>query len=289
MLGVPNISRMGASLLITLREGLEISLVLSILIAYMVKTGRQSEVRSVWLGAGAATLLCLIFGIVVHFTVDGLHGKSEQAVEGTIAVVACAVLTYMIFWMRKNSRTLGGELRAQVDQSTTVKALAAIAFVAVAREGFETALFLLSAETSGSSGSQVVFGGLIGLVISAVVGVYLYRVGNRVNLKSFFTWTGILLILFAAGLAGKAVHEFRELLGMESGFLIEPAWTIESGPLQSGTTYDFMKGLFGWASDPERIRVITYFGYLVPVLVAFLGRSKQQTSTAAVTKTPAAV
>ena len=96
---------MGASLLITLREGLEISPVLSILLAYMVKTGRTAETRSVWLGAGIAAALCLVFGIIVHPTVEGFHGKSEQAVEGVIALVACAVLAYMIFWMHKNMHT----------------------------------------------------------------------------------------------------------------------------------------------------------------------------------------
>ena len=137
---------MGASLLITLREGLEISLVLSILLSYMIKTGRRDETRSVWIGAGVAGVLCLIFGLVVHLTVNGLHGKSEMAVEGSIAVIACAVLTYMIFWMRSNARGISGNLQARIDSSTTLFALTAIAFVAVAREGFETALFLISAE-----------------------------------------------------------------------------------------------------------------------------------------------
>lgn len=282
---------MGASLLITLREGLEISLILAILIAYMVKTGRAHETRAVWFGSGVAAVLCLAFGIVVHLTVNGLHGKSEQAVEGTIAVIACAVLTYMIFWMRNNARSIGGELRAQIDTSNTVFALATIAFVAVVREGFETALFLLSAESSSASGSEVVVGGLIGLAIAAVIGYYFYKLGNRVNLKKFFTATGVLLIFFAAGLAGKAMHEFRELFGIESGFFIEPAFTIESGPLHHGTTYDFLKGLFGWASNPERIRVITYFGYLIPVMYAFLRLSKgaEKTSAPAMAEATASV
>jgi len=257
----------------------------------MVKTGRAAETRSVWLGASIAAALCVAFGIIVHLTVDGLHGKSEQAVEGVIALVACIVLTYMIFWMHKNARTLGGELRSQVDQSTTARALTAIAFVAVAREGFETALFLLGAESSSASGIQVVIGGLIGLAVSAVAGIYLYRIGNRVNLKSFFMATGIMLILFAAGLAGKSVHEFRELLGFEGGFLIDPSWTINLGPFHDGTTYDFLKGLFGWSADPEKIRVITYFAYLLPALMIFIGYGKRQgpQSASAMPKSAAAI
>ena len=281
---------MGTSLLITLREGLEISLVLSILLAYLIKTGRASETRSVWTGAGIAAALCIAVGVIVHITVDGLHGKSEQAVEGFIALFACLVLSYMIFWMRKNARTIGGELRARVDQSQTAFALTAIAFVAVVREGLETVLFLLSAENNSASGSEVVVGGLVGLAISALIGVYLYRVGNKLNLKTFFTATGVLLIFFAAGLAGKAIHELRELFGFESGYLINPMWTVESGPLHHGTFYDFLKGLFGWSSDPERIRVLTYIGYLIPVMMVFLKKSEQQPpSSTAVPKTAATV
>jgi high-affinity iron transporter len=263
---------MGASFLITLREGLEVSLVLAILIGYLVKTGRADRVRSVWMGSGIAAALCLVVGIAVHLATDGLHGKSEQAVEGFIAVAAASVLTWMILWMHRNSKTMGSQLRAKVDEAATSTAVAVIAFVAVVREGLETALFLISAENDGTSGAQVVTGGLLGLAVAAVLGVFVYRAGSKVNLRTFFRWTGVLLIFFAAGLVGKAVHELRELFGFESGFLIDPMWTVESGPLSKdgGATYDFMKGLFGWAADPERIRVFAYFAYLVPVLWMFL-------------------
>ncbi len=282
---------MGASLLITLREGLEIALVLAILLSYMVKSGRGNEAKAVWMGAGIAAAACVAVGIAINITVDGLHGKTEQAVEGSLAVAACGVLTWMIFWMRRNSKSLGGELRAQVDSAVTVSGLAIIAFVAVAREGLETVLFLLGAETQTTSGSGVVVGGLIGLAIAAVLGFYFYKVGHRLNLKTFFTITAVLLILFAAGLAGKAAHEFRELLGFEGGWLFEPAWTIGDGADSTGTFYDFMKGLFGWHNEPERIRVIAYFIYLMPFLIAFLKPTKNGagTSTATVAETTTAV
>lgn len=125
-------------------------------------------------------------------------------------------------------------------------------------------------------------GGLLGLAVSALAGAAVYRMGSRVNLRTFFRYTGVLLIIFAAGLVGKAVHEFRELLGFESGWLIDPMWTVTSGPLRAdgGAFYDFMKGLFGWAADPERIRVLAYFAYLVPVLALFL-RPDRSTAPAA--------
>ena len=270
MFGLLNIGDMSAAFLITLREGLEISIVLAILIGYLVKTGRGDRTGQVWVGAGIAAVVCLITGVLFNAFVGEFEGKAEQAIEGTLAVAAALVLTWMILWMRKNARAMSGDLRSKVDGATTASAIMFISFVAVAREGFETVLFLLGAETGSSSGAQVVLGGVLGLAVSAVVGLLVYRFGKNIDLRAFFRITGVLLIFFAAGLVGKAFHEFRELLGLEDGWLVQPMWIITSGPLASGTLYDFLKGLFGWAEDPERIRVFAYFAYLVPVLWLFL-------------------
>jgi len=256
---------MGSSFLITLREGLEASLIVAILLTYLSKTNRKQDARYVWIGTASAVVACLIAGIAVHIVVSGLNGKVEMAVEGTIALVAAAVLTQMIFWMRKNSQQLSAELRAKVDKSAKT-ALFTIAFVAVVREGLETVLFLLSAETTSASGASVVLGGLIGLAVSVVLGVAIFAGGRKVNLKQFFNVTAVLLIMFAAGLAGKAVHEYRELIGWENGWLVQPAWDIKNGIWASGTFYDFMKGFFGWHYAAENIRVITYFAFLLPTL-----------------------
>ena len=271
---------MGASFLITLREGLEVSLVLAILISYLVKTGRGSETGGVWRGTGLAALLCLVMGVVIHAAVGGLNGTVEQLVEGSIAVAAAGVLTWMIFWMRTNARSLGSDLRERVDAATTVGALAVIAFVATVREGLETVLFLLSAETGSSSGVEVVGGGLAGLAVSAVLGWAIYRGGNRLNLRRFFQVTGVLLILFAAGLVGKAFHEFREALDLHAGGVIDPVWTVESGLWAEGTFYDFMKGFFGWHRETEWIRLIAYFAYLAPVLYLFIKKPAPASSGA---------
>lgn len=268
---------MGASFLITLREGLEIAIVLAILLSYLVKSNRRDEATAVWRGAGIATALCLVFGIVIHLATGGLHGSAEKAVEMVIAAAAASVLTWMIFWMRTHSRSMGAELRQQVDAATTSTALAAIAFVAVLREGLETALFLLSAKNDSSSGSSVVIGGLLGLAAAAVLGRLFYLGGNRINLRTFFNVTGILLILFAAGLVGKAFHEFREMMSIETGWIWQPVWTVESGIWSSGTFYDFVKGFFGWHAETERIRLIAYFAYLLPVGYLFLRGAKPST------------
>lgn len=272
---------MGAAFLITLREGLEIGIVLAILIAYLVKTGRRQQLRSVWLGTAVATVACLIAGVAVHAVTNELHGKAEPAVEGTLALFAAVVLTLMILWMRKNARSMGGHLRAQVDGAQTGTALAAVAFVGVAREGFETVLFLLGAESGGSSGAQVVVGGLLGLAVSAVLGVLVYLGGNRIDLRRFFRYTGVVLILFAAGLVGKAVHEFGELLGLDDLWLFRPLFTLTNGPLASGTLFDFLKGLFGWSASPERLRVVAYLAYAGIVLWLFLRPDRAAATPAA--------
>lgn len=264
---------MGSSFLITLREGLEASLILAILLTYLKKTDRWADARFVWAGTAAAIGICLVAGIAIFIALDGLNGKVEYAVEGFIALSATAVLTHMIFWMRSHARTLGKELRDKVDASVG-SALAIIAFVAVLREGLETVLFLLSAETATASGSDVVVGGLIGLALSVVIGFGVYRSGNRLNLRTFFNVTAVLLLLFAAGLAGKAVHELRLLISWEAGWLVSSAWTLESGLFATGTFYDFMRGLFGWHKNPENIRVLAYFAYLIPVLLVYLRGAK---------------
>jgi high-affinity iron transporter len=259
---------MGSSFLITLREGLEIALVLAIIVAYLHKTGRGDRLGSVWAGSAAAAVVSVITGFIFYQVVGEFEGKWEQFIEGTLAFAAVGVLTWMIFWMRGNARGIKSELHGKIDAAIdgSGAALGAIAFVAVAREGFETVLFLLGAETSSASGVEVVIGGLLGLAVAAVVGFLFYLGSDRVDLRKFFNWTGLLLILFAAGLFAKGVHEFREFFEFEGAWYSDPVWEITSGPLAEGWTYDFLKGLFGWSSDPERIRVAAYFAFLVPAL-----------------------
>ena len=272
---------MGASFLITLREGLEISLVLAVVLAYLAKSGRRAMFLPVALGASAAALVCIVAGVVFHMVVGDFTGKTEQAIEGILALTAAGVLTWMIFWMRKNARGMSAELHSKIDSaaSHSSTAVAFVAFAAVAREGFETVLFLLGAEAGSSSGVAVVVGGLLGLAVSAVLGVMVYRSGSKLNLRRFFQITGALLILFAAGLFAKAVHEFRELFEIE-GWLAEPAWLVTKGPFATGTTHDFLEGMFGWSADAEHIRVIAYFAYLIPVGAAFFLGGRQPAAKA---------
>lgn len=259
---------MGASLLITLREGLEISLVLAIIFAYLKKSGRVESFKAVWQGTAAAAAVCIVAGVVFHTVVGDFAGKTEQLVEGVLALSAVAVLTWMIFWMRSHARSMHGRMHSRIDTALAQSplAVAAVAFIAVAREGFETVLFLVGAEAEGSSGTQVVVGGLIGLGAASLLGFALYTGSYRIDLRKFFNWTGALLILFAAGLFAKGIHELRQFFDIEWSAIATPLWEVASGPWTEGHNWhDFMKGLFGWNPNPERIRVVAYFAYLLPV------------------------
>ena len=274
---------MGSAFLITLREGLEISLVVAIIAAYLVKTDNRRYLPSMWVGVATAAAASIATGFVFDALIGDLEGRWEQAIEGSLAFLAVGVLTWMIFWMRRNSRNISGDLHARIDVALgrSRTALAVISFVAVAREGFETALFLIGAETSATSGGAVVVGGLVGLAVSGALGVAFYAGSARIDLRRFFRYTGLLLILFAAGLLAKGLHEFRELLGIEWGFVSDSVWNVSSGPFAEGSTlHDFLKGLFGWSPNPERIRVVGYFAYLLPVTWLFYRDTTQQRTPA---------
>ena len=273
---------MGASFLITLREGLEMALVVAIVLAYLRGTGRRELFRPVWAGTALAMVVSLVAGIAFYNFAGDFEGRTEQFVEGVLALSAAGVLTWMIFWMRSHARGISRELQQKVDAaaSRSTAAIAAVAFVAVAREGFETALFLVGAEVNGSSGARIVIGGIIGLAVAAVIGYFVYEGGHRIDLRRFFTVTGALLILFAAGLFAKGIHEFREFFEIE-GSLANSAWDVTSGPLARGWFNDFLAGMFGWAPNAEVLRVVAYFAYLIPVAYLFFaGARRPRTSTA---------
>lgn len=266
---------MGAALLITLREGLEIALVVAIVLAYLRNTNRGELFRPVWHGTWAATGTCVVAGVAFYNLVGDFEGRTEQLVEGVLALAAAVVLTWMIFWMRQHARGLSSDFHDKVDvaASRSSRAVGVVAFVAVAREGFETVLFLVGARVNDASGAQIVIGGLVGLAIAAFLGYLVYEGGHRINIQRFFLITGGLLIVFAAGLFAKSLHEFRELFDI-GGWLARPVWEVTSGPLANGWLSDFLAGLFGWAPNAEVVRVIAYFTYLVPIAYLYFADTK---------------
>lgn len=265
---------MGSALLITLREGLEAALIVAIVLAYLKRLGRERDFGTVWAGTGAAVVLSLVAGAIIFAAVGGLEGEAEEITEGVIAFTAAGVLTWMIFWMGRQARHIKGTLQAKVDAAVaagSALALAAIAFVAVLREGLETALFLLSTGVGTDSNVARLTGGIVGLAAAAGIGYLVYKGSRRINLRAFFRVTGILILFFAAGLLAKGIHEFQEV-GL-IGSLAEHVWELDHiawlNPDQS-TFAEFMSGLFGWSAHPSIEMLVVYFVYLIPVGAAFI-------------------
>lgn len=269
---------MGSAFLITLREGLEMALIVAIVLAYLKKIGRERDFRSVWIGTVAAIGLAVAAGAVIFAAVGELKGRPEEIVEGVAAFAAAGVLTWMVFWMRRQARTIKGELQHRVDEalaSGSGLALAGIAFFAVLREGLETALFLLGSSVGGESSANQAIGGFAGIALAVAAGFLIYRGSRRVNLRAFFKATGILVLLFAAGLLAKGIHEFQE--AHLFGSINEHLWDVSAVSWLNPATSrfaDFLKGLFGWRPAPSIEMVVAYLAYLLPVGIAFLSGTR---------------
>jgi high-affinity iron transporter len=261
---------MGESLLIVLREGFEASLIIAIVLAAARRGPRPELARFVWYGTGVAVLLAAVVGFVIHVTLDGLEGTARANTFALICLAAAGLLTWMIFWMRTHSRNLKGELEGKVGaaaQSGT--ALALVAFAAVAREGLETALFLLSTTTT-SEGRDVLVGGLIGLVGACVLGVLIYKGSQRVPMRRFFQVTGVLVIIFAAGLLAKTVLFFQISGVLGSADLSFFDVTREAWLTTSTESGRFLAGIFGWDPRPSVEQVVVWVAFAVPATWFFL-------------------
>jgi high-affinity iron transporter len=275
---------LGAALLTT-REGLEASLIVGIVLAYLAKTGNRDRFRVIWAGTAAAVLVSIVTGAALFFTVGELEGRSEQIFEGAAMLSAVAVLTWMVFWMRRQARQIKGELEARIASAVaagSVVGLASVVFFAVLREGWETALFLFAISESSSPVSTSI-GAAIGLIISVSLGVALFMGSRRLNLRQFFTATGILLIVFAAGLLAHATHEFQE-----AGLLpqtIEHVWNTNAIVSEDSSVGKFLKTLFGYNGNPSLLEVAVWLAYLAGTLVFFLrpfvGRRAQRAAATA--------
>jgi high-affinity iron transporter len=210
---------------ITLREGFEAALIVGLILAYLVKTGQHRHAPAVWWGVAAAAVTSVAIGAILFLSVGELEGTSEALYEGAAMILAAAVVTGMAFWMRKQAATIGAHLREQVSESLLAGsslALASVAFIGVAREGLESALFLFA--SSEDSGPVVaVGGGILGLVVAIGLGIAFYRGALRLDLRKFFTVTSLIVIAFAAYLIYGGIHELGEAAGSE---LLESAGPI---------------------------------------------------------------
>ena len=252
---------------IAFREGLEAALIISIVMGYLVKIGQNRQIRLAWVGAGAALVLSAVLAVGINLLGTELKGKPEQIFEGTTMFLAVLVLTGMIFWMRVQARSLKGSLEREVRAAVAsgqALAILGVAFLAVFREGVETALFLAAAAFAGNAMGTLV-GTLIGLAGAALVGWLLYISAVRLNLRLFFNVTSVLLLFFAAGLFGLAVHEFQE-----AGLLpltIEHVWNLNAIIDENSPLGLILKALFGYNGAPSLLEVIGYLVYWVLALV----------------------
>ncbi|GAB3945235.1 iron uptake transporter permease EfeU [Micromonospora vulcania] len=273
---------MFATYLIGLREGLEATLVVSILVAFLVKSQRRDRLPQVWAGVGLAVALSVLFGWLIEYTSTTLLARSEdrELFEAITSVAAVVFVTWMIFWMRRAARSIAGELRGKLTEAMAVGSLAVagMAFLAVVREGLETALIFYSA-AQGAAGDSGPLLALIGGIATAVVlGFLLYRSALRINLSKFFTWTGALLILVAAGILKYGVHDFQEA-GVLPG-LNDLAFDITT-TLDPSTWYAaLLAGMFNVTPAPTVLETIAWIGYAVPVLLLFLRPTRRKPAPA---------
>ena len=262
---------MAQSLLITLREGLEVALILVIVLSYLRKTGRFHLAGRVWWGVGGAAATSLLAGGVLILTGRQLEGRAEEIFEGVAMLAAVGVLTWMIIWMKSQARQIRGQLEESVERAVrrgSGLALVVLAFVAVVREGLETVLFLFGAAQT-ATGLQTAAGAVVGLGASAVLGVLLYRGGTRLNLRLFFNVTGVLLILFAAGLLASGVYELQEA-GVFP-VVMEGVWDTSGLLSDKSVAGSFLKSLFGYQDEPSLLQVLLYPAYLAAAMSFFLG------------------
>ncbi len=260
-----------AAFLVMLREGVEAAIIVALLLGYLHRIDRRADGRWVWAGTIAAALVSLGVGIVLWNTVGDLEGFAEEVTEGLVAFVAAGLLTWMVFWMGQRARHLRSQMHDQVDAALAAggaTALAMVAFVAVLREGVESALFIISTTVGADASAWQLLGGLAGLLLAAAIGVGFYLGSASIDLRAFFRLTGVLIILFAAGLVSKGVHEFQEAGLFPT--VREHVWDFGLLDPADSTLGAFLGSLFGWTPRPSLLMAIAYAAYLVPVLLVFL-------------------
>jgi high-affinity iron transporter len=256
-----------------LREGVEAALIVGIILAYLSQTGNRQHFGKIWLGTTVAIGASVALGVALFLTLGGLEEPYEQLFEATAMFLAAGVLTWMLFWMRRQARMVKGELQAAVDRVLSTGSawgLAALAFTAIIREGLETSLFLFGQVTAADAGAaSVLLGAVIGLAIAAAIGYLVYVGARRINYGTFFRLTGLALIFIAAGLLSHGIHELIEVgvisIGTQAAFDISTILPHEDNLLG-----EFLRALLGYTSRPEVLTLAVYLLYLIPVLYLYL-------------------
>jgi high-affinity iron transporter len=251
---------------ITLREGVEASLIIGIIAAFLVKEGRQDAMRQMWLGIGVAVALCAGVAVALRLIGQDLPAKGQEGMETVISLVAVAAVTYMIVWMRRHARGIKAQLQGEAASALaagSTMALVGMAFLAVLREGFETSVFLLAAFNDSTDTTAAGAGAVLGLVAALAIGLGLYRGGVRINLTRFFRFTGLVLVFVAAGLLATAAHTAHEagwINGLQ-GQALDLSWLVQPGTV-SGS---LLTGMLGLQPSPTVIEASVYLLYAIPM------------------------
>jgi len=265
---------------IGLREGLEAALIVGIVAAFLAQRGRRDALRLVWLGIALAIGACVLFALALQLFSSSLPQQQQEMLETAISVVAVFIVTYMIVWMRRNSRHLKSDLEAATSSALatgTAWALIGMAVLAVLREGFETSVFLLAAFNASGSPLAAGLGALIGVVAAAAIGWGIFHGGVRINLARFFRITGVVLVFVAAGLVASAIHTGHEAGWIDFGQtqVADLTWLMPPGSVVSA----LVTGVLGIQPRPVAIEFVGWLVYLVPMLVIVLWPATARTRT----------
>ncbi|WP_345611745.1 iron uptake transporter permease EfeU [Pseudonocardia adelaidensis] len=267
--------------LIGLREGLEAGLVVSILVAFLVRTGRRSELPKVWLGVGIAVAVSVGVTLALALAQQQLTFEAQEAFGGGLSIIAVGFVTWMIFWMRRAARSISAELRGRLEGALAMgpAAVVVMATLAVGREGLETALFFFTAAQAAGETTQPLIGFLVGIAASIVLAYLIYRGAISLNLGRFFTVTGVLLIFVAAGILAYGVHDLQEA-GILPG-LTTLAFDVSTAVPPDSWHGTLLKGIFNFSPQTTVVEAIVWVAYVAVVLPLFL--RPQRTRAAAPT------
>lgn len=259
--------------LIMLREGIEASLIVGIVASYLVKTGRRSWLFSVWSGVALAVLLCAAAGLLLSILNADFPQRQQEVFESVIGLVAVFMLTSMVFWMKKAARSMKAGLQESIDSALSTgahqgMALVGLVFFAVAREGFESMVFLL-ATFQQSSGAWAAIGAVLGIASAATIGFAIYWGGVRINLARFFRWTAVFILVVAAGLLAQSVRSLHEA-GIWNG-LQQVVFDWSQAIPQDSPLGTFLAGILGYHDTPSASEVIVYLAFLIVTLPLFFG------------------
>ena len=268
-----------STFIIALREGLEAALIVGILVAYLVRTDRRNLLAPLWIGVVSAVALSLGLGAFLSFTSAELSERGEELFAGVTSLTAVVLVTWMVFWMKRTARTLRGDLHGKIDSALLNGpwSIASVAFVAVAREGLETALFIYTNFKTIGVASSATFGLALGLGIAIALGYLIYNRSVKLDLSSFFRVTGVALIIVAAGVLSYGIHEFQELGWIAGADAF--AWDVTPWIAKESLLGAILGGTIGFDTTTSWAQLIGWACYLVVVLVPYLSKGSSKSAT----------